>query len=71
MWFGRSPILNRNSTVSNTGLETEDKMIDLDARRALIYVPNAAELLGPSRADALTSATKLSAAYRGDNDVEH
>lgn len=46
-------------------------MIDLDARRALNYVPNAAEQLGPGRANALTSATELSAAFRGDDHVEH
>jgi hypothetical protein len=46
-------------------------MIDHDARPALFYVPNAAELLGPSRANALPSATELSVAYRGDDDVEH
>jgi hypothetical protein len=46
-------------------------MIDLDARPALIYVPNAAELLGPSRANALPRATGLCTAYRGGDHVEH
>ena len=47
-------------------------MIDHDARPALIYVPNSAELRGPScRANALTSAAGLSADDRGDDDVEH
>jgi len=46
-------------------------MINHDARPELIYVPKAAELLGPSRANALTSVTELSAASRGDDDVEH
>jgi len=47
-------------------------MIDHDARPALIYVPNSAELRGPScRASALTSAVGLSADDRGDDDVEH
>jgi len=40
-------------------------MIDHDARPALIYVPNSAELRGPSRASALTSAAGLSAEDRG------
>jgi len=55
--------------VSNTCLETEDKMIDIDARPALFYVPNAAGLLGPSRSNALPSL-ELCTTYRGDNDVE-
>ena len=46
-------------------------MIDHDARPALIYVPNSAELRGPSLASALTSATGLSAEDRGDDNVEH
>lgn len=46
-------------------------MIDLEARPALIYVPNPEELLEPSRASALPSTTELHAAYRGDDDVEH
>jgi hypothetical protein len=45
-------------------------MIDLDARPALIYVPNSAELLGLGRASALTSATELHAPQWGDDDVE-
>ena len=49
----------------------EDKGINLDAGTALIYVSNAEELLAASRANALTSATDLSAAYRGDDHVEH
>jgi len=58
--------------VSNACFETEDVMIDHDARPALIYVPNSAELRGPScRASALTSAAGLSAEDRGDDDVEH
>jgi|GEM_PF-1867521 hypothetical protein len=44
-------------------------MIDIDARPALFYVPNAAGLLGPSRSNALPSL-ELCTAYRGDNDVE-
>ena len=44
-------------------------MIDLDARPALFYVPNADELLGPSRSNALPNL-ELCTAYRGDNDVE-
>ena len=55
--------------MSNTYLESEDKMIDLDARPALFYVPNAAELLGPSRSNALPSL-ELCTAYRGNDDVE-
>ena len=70
MWLEHSPILNRNSTVSNTCLETKDKMIDLDARRALNHVLNAAEPPGSRRVNTLPSA-ELSAAFRGDNDVEH
>ena len=46
-------------------------MIDHDARPALICVPNSAELPGPSRANALTSAAGLSAEDRGDDDVDH
>jgi len=57
--------------VSNACFETEDMMIDHDARPALIYVPNSAELRGPSRASALTSAAGLSAEDRGDDNVEH
>jgi hypothetical protein len=44
-------------------------MIDIDARPALFYVPNAAGLLGPSRSNALPSL-ELCTTYRGDNDVE-
>jgi hypothetical protein len=46
-------------------------MIGHDARPALIYVPNSAELRGPIRASALTSAAGLSADDRGDDDVEY
>jgi hypothetical protein len=52
--------------VINACFETEDMMIDHDARPALIYVPNSAELPGPSRASALTRAAELSADDRGD-----
>jgi len=44
-------------------------MIDHDARPALFYVPKAAELLGPSRSNALPSL-ELCTTYRGGNDVE-
>ena len=58
--------------VSNACFETEEMMIDHDARPALIYVPNSAELRGPScRASALTGAAGLSAEDRGDDNVEH
>lgn len=65
-----SPARQRRPCVTK-GLEREDRMIDLEARPALIYVPNPEELLEPSRASVLPSTTELHAAYRGDDDVEH
>ena len=59
------------AAVRNACVEREDKMIDLDARPALISVPKPAKLLGLRRASALTDATELHAAYRADDDVEH
>jgi hypothetical protein len=52
-------------------LETEDKMIDLDTRPALVCVPNAAELLGPWRDKKLPNDNEFLVAFRGGDDVEH
>ena len=68
---GGSLLLKRNSSRKQCMSRAEDKVINLDAGTALIYVSNAEELLAASRANALTSATDLSAAYRGDDHVEH
>ena len=62
--------MKRNSSRKQRMSQAEDKVINLDAG-ALIYVSNAEELLAASRANALSSATDLSAAYRGDDHVEH
>ena len=67
LWFGRLPFPNCKNVMSREGGPDDRPRCTTRS----IYVPNAEQPLGPGRVKDLPGATEVSAAFQGEDDVEH